>query len=312
MHLACQAIGLGPGDEVLVPSLTYVASFQAISATGATPVACEVLESCALLDLDDARKRVTNKTKAIMPVHYASYCADLDAVYGFAKEHNLRVIDDAAQAFGCQYKGKKIGSFGDVTCFSFDGIKNITCGEGGAVVTTDQDVVSRAQDARLLGVQKDTEKRFKDARSWEYQVSEQGWRYHMSNMMAAIGLVQLKRFESEFKPARQTRAKQYRELLESVEGVVCLETDMDGTVPHIIPVRIVDGKRDVVRDALQKADIQTGIHYKPNHLLVKYGGGQLSLPVAERLYTELLTLPLHPDISSEDAERVVEIIKNTL
>ncbi|MBL4888674.1 MAG: aminotransferase class I/II-fold pyridoxal phosphate-dependent enzyme, partial [Candidatus Lindowbacteria bacterium] len=196
LQVAVQACGIGTGDEVLVPSLTFVASFQAIPATGATAIPCDVSLENALLDLDDAAQRITEHTKAIMPVHYASECGDLDAVYQFAKQHNLRVIEDAAQAFGCSHNGKKIGSFGDVACFSFDGIKNITSGEGGAVVTKDQDVVSRVKDARLLGVEKDTEKRYAGERSWEFDVKEQGWRYHLSDVFAAMGRVQLSRLDS--------------------------------------------------------------------------------------------------------------------
>ncbi len=133
LHLAVQAV-TDPGDEVLVQSLTFVASFQAISAAGAVPVACEVYPETVTLDLEDAARRITPRTRAVMPVHYASNPGDLEAVYGFARRHGLRVIEDAAHAFGCTYQGRKIGSFGDLVCFSFDGLKNITSGEGGVVV----------------------------------------------------------------------------------------------------------------------------------------------------------------------------------
>lgn len=142
-----------------------------------------------------------------MPVHYASNPVDLDGVYAFAEKHGLRVIEDAAHAFGCLYKGRKIGSFGDVACFSFDGIKNITCGEGGCIVTSDQAVAEAARDGRLLSVEKDTEKRFSGQRSWEFDVERQGWRYHMSNVMAAIGRVQLTRLDGEFAPKRRELAR---------------------------------------------------------------------------------------------------------
>ena len=135
LHLALQACEISQGDEVLVPSLTYLASFQAISATGAKPVACDIDPEIFLLDLSDTEKRITARTKAIMPVHYTGGVGDLDAVYEFANKYNIRVIEDAAHAFGTTYKDRRIGSFGDVACFSFDGIKNITSGEGGAIVT---------------------------------------------------------------------------------------------------------------------------------------------------------------------------------
>jgi len=311
LQLAVQA-ALQPGDEVLVPSLTYVASFQAISAAGAIPVSCEVHVADALLDLVDAERRITPRTRALMPVHYASYPGDLDAVYAFAQRHRLRVIADAAHAFGCAYRGGKIGSFGDVSCFSFDGIKNITCGEGGAVVTADSALIAKVRDLRLLGVERDTEKRYQRQRSWEFEVSEQGWRYHMSDIMAAIGRVQLGRFDSEFKPKRMALARRYREQLAALPQVRLFETDLDTVVPHILPVRILDGRRDEVRAALQEQGIETGIHYKPNHLLAKFGQGKPALPVTERLYQELVSVPLHAALSEAEADQVVAALREAL
>jgi len=312
LHLALQALGVEAGDEVLVPSLTYVASFQAISACCAIPVACDVRADTGLLDLTDAARRLTSRTKVLLPVHYASYPGDLNGVYAFAKQHGLRVVEDAAHAFGCEYQGRKIGSFGDVVCFSFDGIKNITCGEGGAIVSADLDVVAKAQDARLLGVVKDSEKRYSGERSWEFDVTEQGWRYHMSDLMAAIGRTQLKRFENEFKPKRMALARRYRERLAGSTGVRCFDTDLDAVVPHILPLRILDGRREEVNRALFDRGIQCGLHYKPNHLLTKFGAGKVALPVAESLYRELLTLPLHPEVSFDEVDLIVDIVRNIL
>lgn len=312
LQLAVQGCGLRAGDEVLVPTLTYLASFQAISATWAKTVPCDVLENSGLIDLNDAKKRLTTNTKAIMPVHYTGYMGDLDAIYDFANSNSLRVIEDASHAFGSTYKGKKIGSFGDIVCFSFDGIKNITSGEGGAVVTRDKQVIQKVQDARLLGVQRDTEKRYQSQRSWEFDVKEQGWRYHMSDIMAAIGRAQLVRFENELKPKRVELHKYYRRILSEVDGIKLLETDIDEVVPHIMPVRVLHGKRDRVRDNMATANIETGIHYKPNHLLSYYGGGKTKLPVSESLYRELLTLPLHPDLSFDDLEYVCEQLLKAL
>ncbi len=311
LQLALQA-ALRPGDEVLVPSLTYVASFQAISAAGAIPVACDVRNQDALLDLADAAQRITSRTRALMPVHYASYPGDLDAVYDFAQRHRLRVIADAAHAFGCTHKGRTIGSFGDVSCFSFDGIKNITCGEGGAVVSADAALIAKVRDLRLLGVEHDTEKRYQRQRSWDFEVSEQGWRYHMSDIMAAIGRVQLGRFEIEFKPKRMALARRYREQLATLPQVRLFETDLDTVVPHILPVRILDGMRDRVRAALQENGIESGVHYKPNHLLAMFGHGKPKLPVAERLYEELMSVPLHAALRDAEVDQVVAALRNAL
>lgn len=305
LHLAVEAL-VRPGDEVLVQSLTYVASFQAISAARAVPVACEVDPASLTLDLEDAARRVTERTRAIMPVHYASNPGDLEAVYRFAERHGLRVIEDAAHAFGCTHQGRRIGSFGDVVCFSFDGIKNITSGEGGAVVARDAAVAERIRDARLLGVERDTAQRYGGGRSWEFDVKHQGYRYHMSNLFAAIGRVQLGRLDREFAPARVALARRYRQRLRGMAGIRLLESDLGAVVPHIQPVLVEGGRRDQVREYLEGQGIATGIHYKPNHLLSLYGGGEVTLPVTESLYEALLTLPLHPELALADVDRVCD------
>jgi len=290
-----------------------VASFQAISAAGCVPVACDVREDSATIDLEDAGTRITPRTRAIMPVHYASNPAGLEATYDFASKHALRVIEDAAHAFGCRHDGRRIGSFGDVICFSFDGIKNITCGEGGCIVTADQDAARRCRDARLLAVQNDTQARYSGTRSWDFEVTDQGYRYHMSNIMAAIGRVQLSRLENEFAPKRTRLAAIYRERLADLLDLAFFHADpKDEIVPHIAPVRVLYGHRDRVKAALAEAGVPSGIHYKPNHLLKRYGGGKISLPVTERLYNELMTLPLHPGLSEEEIEHISAVLRKAL
>jgi len=300
-----------PGEEVLVQSLTFVASFQAIAAAGAVPVACEIDPSTITIDLKDAERRLTAKTKAIMPVHYASGVGDLKGIYAFAKKYGLRVIEDAAHAFGTIYNGKRIGSFGDIACFSFDGIKNITSGEGGAVVTRDSAVTRFVQDARLLGVKKDTEKRFTGQRSWEFDVTHLGYRYHMSNIFAALGRTQLARF-AEFKKKRQVRAKEYVKALSGIAGIALLKNDYDKIVPHIFPVRVLGGERDALRAHLLEQNIETGIHYYPNHLLTLFGRSRVALPVTEKIYSELLTLPLHPDLTARQQEKIIASVRGFL
>lgn len=312
LHLAVFAALQGvktPSEapEVLVPSLTFVASFQAVLAAGCVPVACDVLRETGTLDLADAERRITSRTIAVMPVDYASNPWHIDESYAFARSHGLRVVEDAAHAFGCRHHGRKIGSFGDLVCFSFDGIKNITCGEGGCLVAFDEQAAGIAADARLLSVEGDTAKRFSGARSWDPDVRLQGWRYHMSNIMAAIGRTQLARLESEFIPARRELARLYHKRLKEISGVALLHTDPeDFIVPHIMPVRILNGRKDVVVAALQAFGIPTGVHYKPNHLLTLFGGGREHLPATEALYAELVTLPLHPGLSAQDVESVCE------
>lgn len=313
LHLALQACGIGRGDEVLVPSLTYIASFQAISATGAKPVACDICSDTLCLDWQDAERRVTDKTRAIMPVHYSGGVGDLAGIYAFAERHKLRVIEDAAHAFGSAHSGKRIGSAGDIACFSFDGIKSITSGEGGCIVTSDPNVLHRVCDARLLGVEKDTERRYAGDRSWGFDVTAQGWRYHMSNIMAAIGLEQLRRFP-RMATERQRLASYYDEVLEHQGQIQPLPWDYDTVVPHIYVVRIKEmSSRQSLRARLLEQGIQTGIHYQPNHELTFYRDPRaLPLPVTDAVFPELLTLPLHPDMNEQDIDRISENLKTLL
>ena len=307
LHLAMES-ALAPGSEVLIPSLTFVASFQAALGAGCVPVPCDIDPATGLLDLVDAAKRLTPATRAIMPVHYAGNPALLDTVYEFAAAHHLRVIEDAAHAFGSTHAGRKVGSFGDIICFSFDGIKNITCGEGGAVVTADQTVAQRVRDARLLSVENDTEKRYTGSRSWDFDVKRRGFRYHMSNLMAAVGRVQLTRLESEFIPARQRLVRIYHDRLKNTPDLALLNMDISAVVAHIYPARILNGRRAELTARLQEQGIPTGIHYKPNHLLTLFGGGRVKLPQAEALGGELTTLPLHPGLSDADVHYICDAV----
>ena len=313
LHLALQAAGIKGGDEVLIPSLTYVASFQAVSATGATPIACDINPLSLTLDWRDAEKRLSPRTKAVMPVHYSGGVGDLSGTYAFAQRHGLRVIEDAAHAFGSTYRGARVGATGDVTCFSFDGIKNITSGEGGCVVTSDQDVLRRIRDARLLGVEKDSERRYAGERSWEFDVSAQGWRYHMSDIMAAIGLVQLGRLE-EFAEKRRALAMRYDELLSTVAKIFRLPHDYAEVVPHLYPILLPEGAdRRAIRSRMLDAGIQTGVHYQPNHTLTFFHHNEtLPLPIINNIFPRLLSLPLHPELHISNVDFCVSQLMEAL
>lgn len=308
LHLAVLCLDLKAGDEVLVPSITYVASFQAISATGAKPVACDNLTDTVFIDLKDAEKRITKNTKAIMPVHYASSGAGIEEVYAFAKKHNLRVIEDAAQAMGCNREGFPVGHHGDILCFSMDGIKNITSGEGGVIVTGDKVLAQRIRDARLLGVEKDTERRFSGERSWHFDVNHQGFRYHMSDIMAAIGRAQLTKLP-KFSKRRQDIVKQYLKQLSSVNQIEFLKLDYENIVPHIFVIKVKDGKRNDLFDYMIKEGVAVGFHYNPNHRLSLYKTSY-ELPGADLLSEQIVTLPLHFDLTDDEVFYVTEKIKS--
>ena len=307
LHLGLSACDIGPGDEVLVPSLTYLASFQAISATGAKPVSCDVDSESLCLSVKDLEQKINKKSKAIMIVHYSGGVGNIDEIYKFAYKNKIRVIEDAAHAFGGKYKNKLIGSFGDIVCFSFDGIKNITSGEGGCVVTNDKKVSDRVKDMRLLGVQKDTDNRYQGKRSWEFEVKEQGWRYHMSNIMAAIGIAQFNRKDELFNK-RKNLAKQYDLLLKNIKDIKTLKNDYNEIVPHIYVIRINGLKnREDLRTELRQNSIETGKHYLPNHYLDFYKDKNI-LPNTEKVWNELLTLPLHPELDEEDIKYICKVL----
>ena len=313
VQLAIQACNIGFGDEVLVPSMTYVATFQAIKATGAKPIACDINEETYLIDLEDALSKISKNTKAIIPVHYTGGVGNLDDLYSFASKYKLRVIEDAAHAFGTKYKNKLIGSFGDIVCFSFDGIKNITSGEGGCVVTNDLKVIENIKNSRLLGVEKDSDKRYNNSRSWNFNVSTQGWRYHMSNIMAAIGIEQLKKF-NKFAVRRKQIATAYDKLLSSNQNIRLLNRDYKNVVPHIYVIRIKGlHDRDGLREAMYREGVEIGVHYIPNHFLNYFKSDKkITLPVTEKMYKEIVSLPIHPDVSNDDIEYVISTLKKLL
>ena len=309
LHLALDALDLDPADEVLVPALTYVASFQAISATGAKPIACDINPSDLNIDLDDAKAKLTSKTKVIMPVHFGGDATGFDQVISFAKQHGLRIVEDAAHAFGSSYNGRKVGSYGDIACFSFDGIKNITSGEGGCIVTTDLKVLERVRDCRLLGVINDTEKRYNGERSWDFDVCRQGWRYHMSDLMAAIGRVQLAKIE-RFAEKRRDIAKTYDNLLKNT-SVSIFQRNYNEVVPHLYSILLPEGRNNIeVKNYMQKREIEVGLQYKPNNYLTKFSSQHPKN--IKQLYSRLVNLPIHCSLSSNDLNKITNTLLGAL
>lgn len=307
LHLALSALGIGPGDEVIVPTLTFVGCFQSIRATGARPVPCEVLPDTLSIDVADVRRRTTPATKAIMPVHYAGNPCDLTALREFASSRGLRIIEDAAHAFGSIFEGRPIGNGGDIVCFSFDSIKNITCGEGGAVICPDEGLADTMRRQRLLGMERKSHAStsWKD-RAWKFEVTSPGYRYHMSNLNAAIGLAQLDKLDG-FITRRREICRRYDTEFAQLSGVKPLAIDYTKAAPHIYVVRVPGGRRDGLITFLKNRDIETGIHYMLNHLHPLFDDGT-RLPVTEGLFDEILTLPLHCELSDDDVAKVIESV----
>lgn len=308
LHLVLDSCGITYGDEVIVPSLTFVASVQAIMLTGATPVFCDIEEDTLNMDIKDMSKRITAKTRAIMPVHYGGLPCKMDDILEIAKKHKLRVIEDAAHAFGSAYKNKKIGSFGDLTCFSFDPIKNITCGEGGAIATADGKLAQLIYKKRILGIDKDTWSRYKHKRDWFYNVTTLGFRYHMSNINAAIGLVQLKKID-KFINRKKEIVKMYDDEFKKIRVIQLLSRDYENTAPFNYIVKIKKD-RDSLMEFLKKAGIDSGVHYIPNHLQPFFKRYATSLPVTERVWRQIITLPLFYDLAEEDVKKVIGCVKD--
>jgi perosamine synthetase len=309
LHLALDALGIGAGDEVIVPSLTFVGSFQAISATGAAPVPCDILPDTLLIDVEDARRRISSRTKAIMAVHYVGNPCNMDTLLELGTRYGIRIVEDAAHAFGSIYNGRKIGSFGDITCFSFDSIKNITCGEGGAIVCRDPQLADLIRQKRLLGMDRKSHAATSwKERTWLFDVKTQGFRYHMSNINAAIGLAQLKKVEN-FIARRREICREYDGAFENVSGIQRLRINYDEVAPHIYVIRVQDGRRDTLMQFLKDRDIETSINYIPNHLHPYFRKDGLCLPETERAYKEILTLPLHCELSDADVKTVIQCVK---
>jgi dTDP-4-amino-4,6-dideoxygalactose transaminase len=309
LHLALDCLGIGAGDEVIVPSLTFVASFQAIAATGATPVACEIDPHTLLLDIADAERRITAKTKAIMPMHYGGSPCDMDALLALRAKYGVRIVEDAAHAFGSCYRGRKIGSFGDVTCLSFDSIKVITCGEGGAIIFRDDDLTALARQKRLLGIKRESYSTDWRERGWRYEVTTNGYRYHMSNINAAIGLAQLKKIGA-FIARRRQICEMYDAELKGIPWLQCRQADYPAIAPFIYIVLVKNGARNELMAYLKGRQIETGVNYIPNHLQPQFRGTAASLPLTEKVFAENLTLPLHCGLTDIEVKEIIAAVRN--
>ena len=312
LHLALQACNIGSGDEVLVPSFTYLASFQAITATGAKPIPIDLDKESLRINLQDLESKITSKTRAIMPVHYIGYCANIDSVYEIAKKYQLRVIEDAAHSFGSDWKGKKIGFYGDIICFSFDAIKNITAIEGGCVVTGDQAVIENIASSRLLGLIGDDNRRYENKRVYAGRLSGQGWRYHMGNLNAAIGNEQLKQINF-FAERRRSLARKYDEAFISTIGIEIFLHDYSQIIPHTYMILVNSRqKKSEVISICADLNIEIGQGYHPNHLHEEYAIEGFLYPNTDELHERVIALPLHVGLSDKEQDRVINTIKNVI
>jgi len=308
LHITLTSLDIKKGDEVILPSLTFVSTPHAALACNAKVVFCDVQPHTLNVDIGDIRKKITGRTRAIMPVHYSGMPCDMDDILKLAKKNGIHVVEDAAHAIGSKYKGRMIGSFGDVSCFSFDPIKVITCGEGGAVATNNDRLAKKIVIKRIMGIDKDTYSRYKNRRSWFYRVKDLGYRYHMSNINAAIGMVQLKKIDV-FLGRRRKIAKVYDDNLKDIKEVGLIRKDYDSIAPFNYIIKVTGNKRARLMEFLKDREIETGVHYIPNHLQPFFKKFKVRLPVTEKIAGEILTLPLYYGMKDDDVNRVVSAIK---
>jgi perosamine synthetase len=229
-------------------------------------------------------------------------------IAALARARGLKIVEDAAHAFGSTYKGRKVGTLGDITCFSFDPIKNITCGEGGAVATDDDQIAGRIIPKRILGIDNDTWSRYRNERNWFYEVVTPGYRYHLSNVNAAIGLEQLKRFDA-FKTRKQEIVARYDETLDDLTGLSLIEHGGSETFPFFYIVRVLDGRRDDLMQHLKGRGVGTGVHYIPNHIQPLFAEYRTELPVTDQLYEEIMTLPLYYEMKDSEVDSVIDAVR---
>lgn len=310
LHLALMVAGIGPGHEVITPSFNNVADFQAILATGAEPVFCDIDDRTLCIDLKKAAELVSPRTRAIIVMDYDCLLCNHAQVAEFAERHNLRVIHDAAHAFGSKYQGRMVGSFSDICMFSFDPVKTVTCIDGGAIVVRSKQELEMIHEMRLAGMCQPSSLMYQNQRAWTYDVKRLGFRYHMANLHAAIGLAQLSKIR-QISETRRAACRYYNECLQAIPGLRVPLTDFADVTPFLYYVRVPGSRRDAFRTFLQEQGVDTGIHWQPGHwfsMLKNCRKGDLT--VTETVGREIVSLPLHSSMARDTLDHVVNAVRS--
>ena len=314
--MALLALDLEPGDEVITSAMTFVATLNTVVLAGGKPVLADVDKETYNLSLDAVEAAITPRTRAIVPVHFAGMPVDLDRLYAMADKHGIRVIEDAAHAIGTGYKGKRIGSFGDVQIFSFHPNKNMTTGEGGCIASRDADLQARVNRLRFHGIDREAWERFGKRGTPQYDIVLAGYKFNFMDMQAALGIHQLPRLDG-FIEKRTALAKRYFELLGEWDELILPKPEsVDYEYNHawhlfapLVNIERVGFSRDDFMAKLKEHNIGTGLHYQAPHLSSYYerewGYKRGMLPNAEYVSERVVSLPLFPDLSESDQERVV-------
>lgn len=322
LHLALIAYGIKQGDEVITTPFTFASTSEVILYTGAKSVFVDIDENTFNIDPTMIEFAITSKTKAIIPVHIAGQPCEMDRITQIAKEHKLLVIEDAAHSLSSEYKGQKIGKIGNATCFSFYATKNLTTGEGGMITTNKDEIADKGRILRLHGMSRDAWKRYSSKGSWYYEITDQGYKYNMTDIQASIGLCQLRRL-NEMQRRRKEYVNMYNEAFSKVEEIVVPHVKRD--IRHSWHLYIIQIKpellkinRDEFIEELRKENIGTSVHFIPLHLMPFYqknfGFKKGDFPKAESVYERVISLPLYPGLAPEDVEgvirTVIKVIKN--
>ena len=319
MHILLAAIGIGPGDEVITPSLTWVSTANMIVLSGAKPVFADIDRDTMLVTPETIKKCITERTKLIIPVHYAGAPVDIDAIQAIADKHNIPVVEDAAHALGTFYKGRHIGG-NNTALYSFHAIKNITCGEGGMMTTNDDELLAKIKMYKFHGLGVDAFDRQNKGRSPQAEVFEPGYKCNLTDICAALGLSQLERIE-KINSKRTELAMLYRDLLADVDGVEPLHDPTGYDFKHawhLFILRVTSDKinRNDFMAKLKELNIGTGLHFRAIHLQKYYreemGFKEGDLPNTEWNGDRICSLPLFPTMTADDVKDVVTAIKSVL
>lgn len=319
LHLSLEAAGVRVDDEVLLPTTTFTATAEAVTYLGARPVLVDVDPVTMNMDVEDAARRITTKTKAIIPVHLAGLPCDMNEIHALARVHHLRVIEDAAHALPSEYKEKRVGQISEFTCFSFYATKTLTTGEGGMITTDNPEAADRMRLMRLHGIERDAWKRYRGDGSWFYEVLEAGFKYNLTDLQSAIGLVQLAKCEA-MKQARERIAQRYSDAFSSREELVIPMIPQDRrTSWHLYILRLrldrLKSDRGGFIEALRRHGVACSVHFIPLHLQPyyrrAYGYQAGDFPHAEREYNSCLSLPIYPGMTEMEINHVISAVLNT-
>jgi dTDP-4-amino-4,6-dideoxygalactose transaminase len=307
LQLSLVALGIGKGDEVIIPAMTYVATASAVVASGATPIfADSISQTDFTISPDDIERKISSKTRAIIPVHYGGFSASMDRIMEIARKYNLRVIEDCAHAPLAKFNGKYVGTFGDAGCFSFYSSKNMTCGEGGMVVTKSPALHKKMKILRTHGVTKSLTER-ENAKLGDYDVVEYGFNFNIDDIRAAIAVIQLGKLE-KFNEKRRSLFMTYRDILRDSGKVKLVfgDRDISEAAPHLVTIVVKDEPREKLEKRLSDGGVQTGRHYELIPNFSRYRDKNFFSRVEN--IDNIITLPLHTKLSTEDISYICSLI----